>query len=77
MAQAYPISQFVGFDYHGPPIGWARRAAARAGVTNAKFEVATAKDFHALSTISSHFSIACMTWETLWARLAMAVNAQA
>jgi 2-polyprenyl-3-methyl-5-hydroxy-6-metoxy-1,4-benzoquinol methylase len=46
MAQAYPNSQFVGFDYHGPPVGWARRSAARAGVTNAKFEVATAKDFH-------------------------------
>jgi SAM-dependent methyltransferase len=46
MAQAYPSSTFVGFDYHGPSIGWARRAAARAGVRNASFEVATAKDFH-------------------------------
>lgn len=46
MAQAYPNSQFVGFDYHGPSVGWARRAAARAGVKNASFEVATAKDFH-------------------------------
>lgn len=46
MAQAFPNSQFVGFDYHGPSIGWARRAANRAGVTNAKFEVATASDFH-------------------------------
>jgi SAM-dependent methyltransferase len=46
MAQAYSKSQFVGFDYHGPSIGWARRSAERAGVTNAKFEVATAKDFH-------------------------------
>jgi 2-polyprenyl-3-methyl-5-hydroxy-6-metoxy-1,4-benzoquinol methylase len=46
MAQAYPNSQFVGFDYHGPSIGWARRSAARAGVSNTKFEVATAKDFH-------------------------------
>ncbi len=46
MARGYPNSQFVGFDYHGPSIGWARRAAARGGVTNAKFEVATAKDFH-------------------------------
>jgi len=46
MAQAYPNSQFVGFDYHGPSVGWARRAAARAGVKNATFEVATAKDFH-------------------------------
>jgi len=46
MAQAYPNSQFVGFDYHGPSVGWARRSAARAGVKNASFEVATAKDFH-------------------------------
>jgi SAM-dependent methyltransferase len=46
MAQAFPNSAFVGFDYHGPSIGWARRSAARAGVANAKFEVATAKDFH-------------------------------
>jgi ubiquinone/menaquinone biosynthesis C-methylase UbiE len=46
MAQAFPKSTFVGFDYHGPSIGWARRAASRAGVANAKFEVATAKDFH-------------------------------
>jgi 2-polyprenyl-3-methyl-5-hydroxy-6-metoxy-1,4-benzoquinol methylase len=46
MAQAYPKSAFVGFDYHGPSVGWARRVAARAGVANARFEVATAKDFH-------------------------------
>ncbi len=46
MAQAFPKSQFVGFDYHGPSVGWARRAAARAGVKNVSFEVATAKDFH-------------------------------
>jgi SAM-dependent methyltransferase len=46
MAQAYPNSQFVGFDYHGPSVGRARRAAAKAGANNASFEVATAKDFH-------------------------------
>ena len=46
MAQAFPSSTFVGFDYHGPSVGWARRAAARNGVKNARFEVATAKDFH-------------------------------
>ncbi|HLK20174.1 MAG TPA: class I SAM-dependent methyltransferase [Bryobacteraceae bacterium] len=46
MAQAYPHSTFVGFDYHGPSIGFARRAAAKAGVKNATFEVATAQDFH-------------------------------
>ncbi len=46
MAQAYLKSVFVGFDYHGPSVGWARRAAARSGVKNVSFEVATAKDFH-------------------------------
>jgi len=46
MAQAYPNSRFVGFDYHGPSIGFARRAAAKAGVKNASFEVASAQDFH-------------------------------
>jgi 2-polyprenyl-3-methyl-5-hydroxy-6-metoxy-1,4-benzoquinol methylase len=46
MAQAYPKSRFVGFDYHGPSIGFARRAADKAGVKNASFEVARAQDFH-------------------------------
>jgi len=46
MAKAYPKSTFVGFDYHGPSVGYARRAANRAGIENASFEVATAKDFH-------------------------------
>jgi SAM-dependent methyltransferase len=46
MAQAYPNSQFVGFDYHGPSVDSARRAAAKSGANNAAFEVATAKDFH-------------------------------
>ena len=31
MAQAYPNSRFVGFDYHGPSIGFARRAADKVG----------------------------------------------
>ena len=46
MAQAFPNSHFVGFDYHGPSIGFARRSAAKSGIKNASFEVATAKDFH-------------------------------
>jgi 2-polyprenyl-3-methyl-5-hydroxy-6-metoxy-1,4-benzoquinol methylase len=46
MAKAYPKSQFVGFDYHGPSVVWARQAAAKAGAENAIFEVAAAKDFH-------------------------------
>src|SRR5271163_3088629 len=44
MAQAYPNSRFVGFDYHGPSIGFARRAAVKAGAKNASFEVARAQD---------------------------------
>lgn len=46
MAQAYPNSTFVGFDSHGPSIGWARRSSARQRVKNVSFQVATAKDFH-------------------------------
>jgi SAM-dependent methyltransferase len=46
MAQAYPKSSFVGFDYHAPSIEVARAAAAKAGVADrATFEVAMAKDF--------------------------------
>jgi SAM-dependent methyltransferase len=45
MAKAFPNSTFIGFDYHGPSIDAARKAAANAGVTNVKFEVAAAKDF--------------------------------
>jgi ubiquinone/menaquinone biosynthesis C-methylase UbiE len=46
MAKAFPNSRFVGFDYHGPSIEWARKAAASAGVSDrVEFEVATAKDF--------------------------------
>lgn len=46
MAEAYPRSTFVGFDYHGPSIGTARRSASRRKLSNASFQVATAKDFH-------------------------------
>jgi SAM-dependent methyltransferase len=46
MAQAYPASQFVGFDYHAPSIERARVAAEEAGVSDrTRFEVAKAKDF--------------------------------
>ena len=46
MAQAYPKSTFIGFDYHSPSIEHARDAAKKAGVADrAKFEVAKAKDF--------------------------------
>ena len=46
MAEAYPESQFIGFDYHEPSIEHAREAARQAGLgARATFEVATAKDF--------------------------------
>ncbi len=46
MAQAYPKSTFVGFDYHPASIQMAREAAAKAGVSDrVKFEVASAKEF--------------------------------
>ncbi len=46
MAQAYPRSKFVGFDYHPRSIELAREAATKAGVADrVKFEVAKAKDF--------------------------------
>jgi SAM-dependent methyltransferase len=46
MAQAFPNSTFVGFDYHDGSIEQARLRAADAGVAgNATFETAAAKDF--------------------------------
>lgn len=46
MAEAFPNSQFFGFDYHDASIERAREAAADAGVAEGiVFEVASAKDF--------------------------------
>jgi SAM-dependent methyltransferase len=46
MAQAFPASSFVGFDYHAPSVEVARASAAKAGVADrVDFEVATAKSF--------------------------------
>ena len=46
MAQAYPGSTFVGYDYHDGSIEMARQKAAEAGVADrVKFEVARAKDY--------------------------------
>jgi 2-polyprenyl-3-methyl-5-hydroxy-6-metoxy-1,4-benzoquinol methylase len=44
MARAFPKSEFVGVDYHPDSITTARRRALEAGVDNARFEIATAKD---------------------------------
>jgi SAM-dependent methyltransferase len=46
MAEAFPNSQFVGFDYHEPSIERAEEAAEDAGVGDRiSFEVAAAKDY--------------------------------
>jgi SAM-dependent methyltransferase len=56
MAQAYPNSTFVGFDYHDGSIEQARQRAADAGVTgNTSFETAAAKDFP-----GSDYDLVCM-----------------
>jgi len=46
MAQAYPNSLFVGFDYHAGSVDAARQAAERAGVgSRVRFEQAAAKTY--------------------------------
>jgi SAM-dependent methyltransferase len=46
MAQAYPKSEFTGFDYHEPSIVRARESAREAGVAKSvRFERASAKDY--------------------------------
>ncbi len=45
LAKAFPNSQVIGFDNHAPSIAHARRAADREGLSNVRFEVATAQDF--------------------------------
>ena len=45
MAQAFPKSEVVGFDYHEPSVVRARQVAKEEGVGNVTFEVASAKTF--------------------------------
>ncbi len=46
MAEAFPASSFIGFDYHAPSIEHAKKAAQAAGVADrVRFEVAPAQDF--------------------------------
>jgi SAM-dependent methyltransferase len=46
MAEAFPASRFVGFDYHPASVATARRRAEQAGVADrVTFEVAGAADF--------------------------------
>jgi len=55
MAKAFPKSRFTGFDYHAASVDAARRAAKAAGVTNAAFEVASAKDYPGRYDLVCHF----------------------
>jgi SAM-dependent methyltransferase len=45
MAQSFPDSEFVGYDYHAPSVDVARERAQKAGVNNVRFEVADATGF--------------------------------
>jgi hypothetical protein len=46
MAEAYPASRFVGFDYHPESVAAANERARKAGIGDrCRFEVASAKDF--------------------------------
>ncbi len=45
LAQAFPNSTFAGYDFHAASIDHARAEAARAGIANAEFARATAKDY--------------------------------
>ena len=45
MAEAYPKSTFVGFDYHAASIAAARASAQKTGLDRVTFEVAEAKSF--------------------------------
>lgn len=45
MAQTYPNSTFIGYDYHAESVRVAAERAAEAGVSNARFEVADATSY--------------------------------
>jgi len=45
MAEAFPRSNFVGFDLHGPSIERANAVARESGLGNLRFESANAKNF--------------------------------
>lgn len=45
MAQAFPNSEFIGFDFHDASVACANERAAETGLTNIRFETATAKNY--------------------------------
>jgi len=65
MAQAFPASTFVGYDYHAPSIATARERASEAGVTErVSFQQARPRITPVTIMIWSAFSIVCTTWAT-------------
>jgi SAM-dependent methyltransferase len=45
MAEAFPNSEFVGFDFHAGSVNHAAKDAKKSGLKNLSFKVATAKNF--------------------------------
>lgn len=45
MAQAFPRSQFIGYDYHADSVRVANERAEQAGLTNVRFEAADASSY--------------------------------
>ena len=72
LAQQYPESEIVGFDYHEGSIETARKRAAEAGVADrVRFEVASRAGLPGRPTTTScASSTRCTTWATRWAPLA-------
>ena len=59
MAQAFPNTQFTGFDAHPPSIECARRRAAGMGLANVAFEVADATSFPAPKGAAGYDLVTC------------------
>jgi SAM-dependent methyltransferase len=53
MAAAYPKSQFTGIDYYAPSVALANENAKAEGLSNVRFEVASAQEF------SGSFDLVC------------------
>ena len=62
MAQAFPNSEFIGYDFHDESVEHAASLAKDEGVDNISFEVATAKAFpgHGYDLVT--FLTAFMIW---------------
>jgi ubiquinone/menaquinone biosynthesis C-methylase UbiE len=59
MAEAYPRSRFVGFDYHAESVAHATAAAVQAGLADrVRFKVAPAKEFP--SDPTHPYDLVCM-----------------